>query len=76
MGSEYSVADSVNVCVGHTEIAEVWLHISAIFGVSNNLTPHFFTGLVESLRICFNFLTENETFKAPISLLNFLDFSG
>ena len=49
---------------------------SAIFGVSNNLTPHFFTGLVESLRICFNFLTENETFKAPISLLNFLDFSG
>ena len=76
MGSEYSVADSVNVCVGHTKIAEVWLHISAGFRVSNNLTPHFFTGLVESLRICFNFLTENETFEASISLLNFFDFSG
>ncbi len=76
MGSKYSVTDTVNVCVGHTKIAEVWLNISASFGVSNNLTPHFFTGLVESLRICFNFLTENETFEAPISLLNFFDFSG
>lgn len=70
------VAHTVNVCVWYAEIAKVRLNIGASFGVSLNLTPHFITRHVESLRICFDFLTENKTFKACLGLLNFLDFSG
>ena len=76
MGSEYCVTHSINICVWHTEIAKIGLHISAGCVVSHNLTLHFFTRLVEFLWICFDFLTENETTEAPISLLHVFNIRG